>query len=78
MTEQANAPRVWLRWVLALALTTGTVAGSIVPVFAQDDPPVEEPVAEQPTEEAAPVEEAVVVEAAVVAEAPLQEIVDAA
>src|SRR5262245_35712343 len=30
MSEQANAPRVWMRWALALALATGTVAGSIV------------------------------------------------
>jgi hypothetical protein len=73
MSEQANAPRVWLRWALALALATGTVGGSIAPVFAQDDPPAEEPVAEQPVEEAAPVEE----QPAPVEAAPVQEVVEA-
>ncbi len=37
MSEPTNAPRVWLRWALALALATGTVAGSMVPALAQDD-----------------------------------------
>ena len=37
MIEQANAPRVWMRWVLALAMATGTVAGSVIPALAQDD-----------------------------------------
>ena len=53
MSEQANAPRVWLRWALALALASGTVAGSIAPAFAQDDQAsgeqTEEVAAEEPS-----------------------------
>ena len=37
MSEQANAPHVWMRWALALAIATGTLGGSIVPALAQDD-----------------------------------------
>jgi len=73
MSEQANAPRVWLRWAVALALTMGTVAGSIVPVFAQNDAPVEEP-APEPVEAPAPVAEE---SASVAAEPSFAEIVEA-
>ena len=37
MSEQANAPHVWMRWALALAIATGTVAGAVIPALAQDD-----------------------------------------
>ena len=58
MSEPTNAPRVWLRWALALALATGTVAGSVLPVLAQDEATGTEAPAEQSTvEEAAPVAE---------------------
>ena len=29
MTEQANAPRAWMRWAIALALISGSVAASV-------------------------------------------------
>src|SRR5262245_35763379 len=51
MSEQANAPRVWMRWALALAMATGTVAGSIVPAFAQDDQAAAGAPAEQPSDD---------------------------
>jgi hypothetical protein len=58
MTEPTNAPRVWLRWALALALATGTVAGSMLPALAQDEATGTEAPADQSTgEEAAPVAE---------------------
>ena len=42
MSEPTNAPRVWLRWALALALATGTVAGSMLPTLALDDTSIAE------------------------------------
>ena len=85
MSEPTNAPRVWLRWALALALVGGTVAGSIAPALGQEDPAAAEPVDEQPVEETQPAAEAPqpeesqfqeAVEAALVAEtteAPVEE-----
>jgi hypothetical protein len=74
MSEPTNAPRVWLRWTLALALATGAVVGSIVPALGQEDPAEEaQPAAEAPPEESQ-FQEAV--EAALVAEtteAPVEE-----
>ena len=77
MTEQANAPRAWMRWAIALALISGSVAGSVAPAFAQDngqgEPVVEQSADETAPADEAPVEQAPAEDAPVVEEAPVVE-----
>ena len=60
MFEPTNAPRVWWRLAFASALVCATVAGSIAPVFGQEDPAEEaQPPAEAPAPEGSEFQEAV-------------------
>ncbi len=76
MSEQAKAPRVWMRWAVALALVSGTLAGAIGPAFAQDDPPAADaPAVDQQTGDVVVVDEPVAVEEPVVEQAPVEQVV---